>query len=136
MFEHKLFANIKQHILGISKAASKKEQRKNTVQNKAIDVNKELKKNSPIELDCIKDKALQKEAERLIKIEKLLEFQKKAAGGHMGGTHTKGFLDVPQVDVEWTLRNLKEARQLEQDKLDTKRKMLKLRPNKQKEFLK
>lgn len=69
IFDKKVFANIKDHILGSrykvpTKSAPPKKLK--------IDANKELKKFSPLELDHVKDLAIEKETIRLKKIDRLL----------------------------------------------------------------
>jgi len=59
IFEHKIFAKIKEHIIGSRKRY--KGNKCGPPTKRAIDVAKELKKFSPIELDWVKDKAIEKE---------------------------------------------------------------------------
>ena len=59
MFDKKVFANIKEKIIG---PVAKKSNVKSAPPPKlAIDANKELKKFSPIEIECVKDRAINKE---------------------------------------------------------------------------
>ena len=63
IFDHKIFAKIKEHIIGSRKRY--KGDIPNPPSKKGIDVQKELKKFSPIEMDWVKDKAISKESKRI-----------------------------------------------------------------------
>ena len=59
MFDKKIFANIKEKIIGSK--AMKSNIKSAPPPKLAIDANRELKKFSPIEIECVKDRAINKE---------------------------------------------------------------------------
>ena len=76
IFDHKVFDKIKEHVIGSARKRFK-DGIPNPPSKKGIDVNKELKKFSPIELDWVKDKAIQKETTRILKLERFFDLHEK-----------------------------------------------------------
>jgi len=59
MFDKKVFANIKEKIINFN--CTKSNIKSAPPPKLAIDANRELKKFSPIEIECVKDRAIHKE---------------------------------------------------------------------------
>lgn len=128
VFDKKVFANIKKHIIG--KKISKDNDKALPQGKMQLDAGRELKKFSPIEMDYVKDLALRNEKKRLKKMELQLEYQKKLRGNRRkiitGGSQDGEIAEEPEereMDIEETIEGYNIIREVEKERHENRFKL-------------